>query len=92
MIPPIPNIELNIASAQFANETVIVVLEWTVENGSFHDLIIAPQVETVNLGPSSRQVAVSYNTSYSIRGEARLCRQYSSHSINLHYGKSPLQS
>ena len=87
MIPPIPDIELNVTSAQFENETVIVVLEWTVVNGSFHGLSIVPQVETVNLGPCSRQLVVSYNTRYSMHGEARLCGQFSSHSIDLRYGK-----
>ena len=93
MIPPTPNIELNVVSVEFANETVIVALEWTVENGAFSSLIVLPHIlETVNVGPSSRQLVISYNTSYSVRGVASLCRQYSSHSIELRYGKLLLQS
>jgi hypothetical protein len=88
MTPPIPVIEVTVASdsVQFENETVVVVLEWTVENGSFSSLNVIPQAEAVNLGPSSRQLRLSYNTSYNISAVAsQLCGQYSSHSIELHY-------
>ena len=88
--PPMPVVSLRVVirSEQFGNETVVVVLEWTVENGAFNRLNVVPQAETVDsLGPSSRQLMLSYNTSYNISAVASLCGQYSSHSIELHYGE-----
>ena len=52
--PPVPVVEVTVASVQFENETVVVALEWTVENGAFSSLIVVPQAEAVNLEPSSR--------------------------------------
>jgi hypothetical protein len=78
-----------VGSVQFENETVVVALEWTVENGAFSGLNVVPQAEAaVNLGPSSRQLRLSYNTSYNISAVAsQLCGQNSSNSLELHYGK-----
>ena len=84
---PVPVIEVTLTSVQFENETVVIALEWTVENGAFSSLNVVPQAEAVNLGPSSRQLMLSYNTSYNISAVASLCRQYSSHSLQLHYRK-----
>ena len=85
---PVVSLRVVIGSEQFGNETVVVVLEWTVENGAFNRLNVVPQAKTVeSLGPSSRQLMLSYNTSYNISAVASLCGQYSSHSIELHYGE-----
>ena len=85
--PPIPTVEVTVRSEQFKNESVVVTLEWTVVNGAFMGLSVVPMAATVNLGPSSRQLMLSYNTSYNVTVVARLCGQYSSHSIELHYGE-----
>ena len=59
-----------------------------MENGVFNNLSVAPQaLETVNFGPSSRQLMLSYNISYSVSVVASLCGQNTSHSIELHYGE-----
>ena len=59
-----------------------------MENGAFNSLSVTPQaLETVNFGPSSRQLMLSYNTSYSVSVVASLCGQIISHSIELHYGE-----
>ena len=83
--PPIPVVEVTLTSVQFENETVVIALEWTVENGAFSSLNVVPQAEAVNLGPSSGQLVLYYNTSYNISAVASLCGQYSSHSLQLHY-------
>ena len=41
-------------------KTIIVTLEWSMENGTFRGLSVLPPVEIVNLGSSSRQAVVSY--------------------------------
>ena len=82
-----PVIEVTVGSIQFENETVVVTLQWTVENGVFSGLSVIPQVEIMNLGPSSRQVMLFYNTSYNVSAVASLCGQYSSNSTQLHYGE-----
>ena len=82
---PVPVVEVTLTSVQFENETVVVALEWTVENGAFSSLNIIPQAEAVNFGPSSGQLMLSYNTSYNISAVASLCGQYSSHSLQIHY-------
>ena len=87
MIFPIPNIEVNVVSVEFENETVVVTLVWTMENGALSGLSIVPQVEIVNLGPSSRQLVISYNSSYNVSVMTILCGQNSSQSIELHYSK-----
>ena len=85
---PAVNLRVAMGSEQFENKTVVVVLEWTVENGAFSRLNVVPQAETIqSLGPSSRQLMLSYNTSYNISAVASLCGQYSSHSFQLHYGE-----
>ena len=76
---------ITVGPVQFENETVVVVLEWTVENGAFMSLSVVPHAEIVSLGPSSRQVMLSYNTIYNVNAVASLCGQYSLHSIELHY-------
>ena len=59
-----------------------------MENGAFNSLSVVPQaLETVNFGPSSRQLILSYNISYSISAVASFCGQNTSHSIELHYGE-----
>ena len=59
-----------------------------MENGTFNSLSVTPQaLETVNFGPSSRQLMLSYNTLYSVSVVASLCGQNTSHSIELHYGE-----
>ena len=82
--PPTP---VNITE-QFENDTIIIMLEWTVEYGTFNSLSVTPQVETVSLGPCRRQLLLSYNTFYNVSILANLCGQYSSHSIELHYSES----
>ena len=89
-----PNIELALISEEFKNDSIVLSLEWTVENGTgaFSGLNIVPQAGIMNLGPSSstrlyRQLVISYNTSYNISVVASLCGWYSSHSIELHYGE-----
>ena len=59
-----------------------------MENGAFNSLSVAPQaLETMNFRHSSRQLMLSYNTSYSVNAVASLCGQITLHSIELHYGK-----
>ena len=79
---------MTVTSIQFENESVVVTLEWTVENGAFMGLSVVPMAESVNFGPSSRQLMLSYNTSYNVSAVASLCGQYySTRSIELHYGE-----
>ena len=78
---------MNVVSELFENDTIVVALEWTVENGPFNTLSIIPQAETVYLGSSSGQLMLSYNITYNVSAVASLCGQYSSHSIKLHYGE-----
>ena len=86
--PPTPVIEVNVVSEQFKNNSIVITVEWTVENGAFNSLSVVPQaLETVNFGPSSRQLMLSYSVSYSINTVASLCGQNTSHSIELHYGE-----
>ena len=75
MIFPTLNIEVNVVSVGCENETVVVTLVWTVENGAFSGLSIVPQVEIINLGPSRRQLVISYNTSYNVSVMTILCDQ-----------------
>ena len=84
-----PNIEVALISEDFKNDSIVLTLEWTVENGAFIGLNVVPQAEIMNLGSSNRtgQLVISYNTSYNISGVASLCGRYSSHSIELHYGE-----
>ena len=74
-------------SERFVNETTILTLQWTVENGAFSSLNIVPQVKITYLGPSSRELMLSYNLVYNVTAVASLCGQYSSHSTELHYGE-----
>ena len=75
-------------SVEFENETVVVTLVWAVENGAFSGLSIVPQVDQImNLGPSSRQLVISYNISYNVSVMTILCDQNSSQSIELHYSE-----
>ena len=75
-------------SEQFKNNSIVITVEWTVENGAFNSLSVTPQaLETVNFRPSSRQLMLSYNVSYSVSVVASLCGQNTSHSIELHYGE-----
>ena len=67
MTPPTPDIELTLVSLEFENNSIIITLEWTVENGAFSSLSVVPQTEIVNLGPSSRQLVITYNTSCSVK-------------------------
>ena len=80
---------MTVGSIQFENESVVVTLEWTVENGAFMGLSVAPMAESaVNLGPSSRQLMLTYDISYNVNAVASLCGQYySTRSIELHYGE-----
>ena len=83
-----PVIEVNVVSEQFEDNSIVISVEWTVENGRFNSLSVVPQaLETVNFGPSSRQLMLSYNVSYSVSVLASFCGQNTSHSIELHYGK-----
>lgn len=91
MTQPTPNIELTLVSQDFENNSIVLTLEWTVENGAFSRLSVVPQAEIMNLGPSSRQLAISYNTSYNVTAVASLCEQHSSHSVELRYGELLLQ-
>ena len=77
-------------SEQFENETVIITLEWTVQNGAFHGISVDPQdlVDSVYTGPTTIQLIVSYNTLYNVSAVATLCGQNSSHFLELHYGES----
>ena len=84
----IPGIEVNVTSVQFENETVVIVLEWTVESGAFSGLSVVPRSEIMNLGSSSGQLVLFYNTPYNVSAVASHCGQNSSHSIKLLYGES----
>ena len=87
MTPPTPSIKLVLISQEFENNSVDLTLEWTVENGAFSRLSVVPQAEIMNLGPSSRQLVIFYNTLYNVTAVASLCEQHSSQSIELCYGE-----
>ena len=84
-----PNIELALISEDLKNDTIVLTLEWTVENGNgtFSRLNVVPHAENMTLGPSSRQLVLSYNTLYNVSAVASLCEWHSSYSIQLHYGE-----
>ena len=62
-------------------------MEWTVEIGAFSSLSVVPQVDTMNFGPSSTQLMLSYNILYNVTAVASLCGEYLSRSIELYYGE-----
>ena len=84
-----PNIELAVVSEELKSDHIVLTLEWISENGmsAFSELNVVPQAEIISLGPSSRQLVISYNTSYNASAVASLCGQQSLHSIELHYGE-----
>ena len=86
--PPIPVVQVNVVSELFNNNSIVITLEWTVENGTFNNLSVVPEaLESINIGASIRLLMISYNIIYNVTAVASLCGQYSTHSVQLYYGE-----
>jgi hypothetical protein len=82
---PTATIDLNIASEEFRNDSIMVTLE-SVENSV---VSVEPQAQVLNisnLDPRRILLTLSYNTVYNLSATA--CGQSASYIIELHYGKS----
>ena len=74
--------------SQFDTDSVIVILQWTYQNGVSYNVNTIPQINATLIEETSVQMLICYNTAYNVSITATLCGQNSVTTIvPLNYGK-----
>ena len=73
---------------RYETDNILVVLDWTSENGVSYNVTAIPHVAVVFNASTSVQLALHYNTQYNVSILATLCGERNAVYYNLNIGES----